>query len=112
VQLAASSIAEQHKKSDAMPLFDVNGASVGYVAGAVFYAQSIQTTPPSVPGEQPKRESGGFGLPLWAWGAIGLGAAGVLGAVALGGSGSSGGGDDPVNCNVATPNRPASCPAL
>jgi FecR protein len=112
VQLAASSIADEHKKSDAMPLFDVNGANVGYVAGSVFYAQSIQTTPPSTQGEQPRRDSGGGGFPLWAWGAIG--AVVLIGgglALAGGGGGGGGGGDEaPVNCNVATAVRPPSCP--
>jgi hypothetical protein len=91
VQLAASSIAEAHKKSDAMPLFDVNGGNVGYVSGAVFYAQSIQTTPPAVPEE--KRES--RGIPAWMWWAGGgIVLVGVLAGVAAGGGGGGGGGGD------------------
>jgi hypothetical protein len=107
VQLAASSIADQHKKSDAMPLFDVNGANVGYVAGAVFYAQSIQTTPPAV-GTEEKRES--RGIPAWMWwaGLGGLVLIGGVAAMAAGGGGSSGGGDGP----TAPPPGTATAPSL
>jgi hypothetical protein len=107
VQLAASSIADQHKKSDAMPLFDVNGANVGYVAGAVFYAQSIQTTPPAV-GTEEKRES--RGIPAWMWwaGLGGLVLIGGVAAMAAGGGGSRGGGDGP----SAPPPGTATAPSL
>jgi hypothetical protein len=104
VQLAQASIPDEHSKSDAMPLFDVNGASVGYVAGSVFYAQTIQTTPPTAQGEEPKKER--KGLPLWVWGAAGAGLVViVVGALAGGGGGGGGGGDNPPApppCSTAT----------
>ncbi len=109
VQLAASSIAEAHKKSDAMPLFDVNGGNVGYVAEAVFYAQIQTTPPPPAPGEA-KPES--RGVPAWVWWAGGgVILVGVIAAAAGGiGGGSSGGGDGP-DCPgpEATLNRPPGC---
>jgi hypothetical protein len=106
VQLAAASIADEHRKSDAMPLFDVNGANVGYVAGAVFYAQSIQTTPPAVTAQEPKRES--RRIPAWMWWAGGGLVLVAAGAAALGGGGGGGGGGDsgPTPPPCATPPCP------
>lgn len=47
VQLALARVPEAHR-ADALPLFDVNGGYVGYLAGPVFYAQAqlAPTTPP------------------------------------------------------------------
>jgi hypothetical protein len=113
VQLAASSVADEHRKSDAMPLFDVNGANVGYVAGSVFYAQSIQTTPPSVAGEEPQREPR-RGIPLWVWGAGAAGLAVIaIGAFAMGGGGGGGGDEAPgPTCPPpgSTAIKPSGCP--
>jgi hypothetical protein len=112
VQLAQASIPDEHSKSDALPLFDVNGASVGYVAGSVFYAQSIQTTPPTAAGEVPKRES--RGIPAWVWWAGGGVVLVAVGALALGGGGGGGGGggDDGPNCPPpgSTAVKPSGCP--
>jgi len=116
VQLAAASITDEHRKSDAMPLFDVNGASVGYVAGSVFYAQSIQTTPPTTtPAEEPRSER--KGIPLWTW-AVGGGLVlvGVVGLAAGGGGGGGGGGGDEAPAGpicpppASTAVKPPGCP--
>jgi hypothetical protein len=121
VQLAASSVADEHRKSDAMPLFDVNGGNVGYVAGSVFYAQavqttqSIQTTPPSVAGEEPQKEPR-RGVPLWVWGAGGAALAAIaIGAFAMGGGGGGGGGGDEAPGPTCPPPgstaiKPSGCP--
>jgi hypothetical protein len=48
VRLAAASIPEQQRtQSDAIPLFDVQGRYLGYLAGPVFYAQAPPAAPPS-----------------------------------------------------------------
>lgn len=105
VQLAQASIAEEHRKSDAMPLFDVNGANVGYVAGATFYTQ-LQTTPPVTNGPPPKPARAG--IPTWVWWAGGGVVLVAVGALALGGGGGGGGGGDeaPAPPPCATPPCP------
>ena len=100
VQLAAAGIPEGDRRSDAVPLFDVNGGYVGYLKGPVFYAQ-LQVEPPTV--APPKAEPApptpsGEGMSTRTMVIIGAIAGTVaLGAgigFALGGSsgGSSGGG--------------------
>jgi hypothetical protein len=93
VQLAAASVAGEHRKSDAMPLFDVNGANVGYVAGSVFYAMApIQVTPPEQPQQEKKDSGGGWGF--WTYAAIGAGVVltGLTVGLAFGSGGGGGGG--------------------
>lgn len=112
VQLAAAKIPEA-ARSDAMPLFDVHGGYLGYLAGPVFHAQA-QLAPPPQPGQPQGQvqvaqailgEGGGMaGLSLEAWIALGLGFGGLAGFAAYeltsGGGGTAGGGP------IATPLRP------
>jgi hypothetical protein len=50
VQLAMAKVPDADR-ADAIPLFDVNGGYVGYVAGPAFYAQAVGTAP-QTPGAQ------------------------------------------------------------
>jgi hypothetical protein len=63
VQLAAAGIPEGDRRSDAVPLFDVNGGYVGYLKGPVFYAQ-MQAEPPTAtsPGKADEKPAGGGGI--------------------------------------------------
>jgi hypothetical protein len=75
VQLAMATIPEKERNDEAMPLFDVNGAYVGYLSGPVFYAQAAQPATPEAPAAAPARR-----LSRGAIGAIGAGSVAALGA--------------------------------
>jgi hypothetical protein len=81
VQLAMATIPENDRKDEAVPLFDVNGGYVGYLAGPVFYAQATQqpTTPPAPPAR---------GMPVGAIAAIGAGSAAAIGLGIAAGTGA------------------------
>jgi hypothetical protein len=104
VQMAAAGISEPHRRSDAVPLFDVNGGYLGYLAGPVFHAQ-LQADPPTTP-PKPQEKDAGAPVPESApssgpsrrtlWTIAGVGAAvlvvGAGVAVGMGGGGGGGGG--------------------
>jgi hypothetical protein len=104
VQLAANGIPGD-RKSDAVPLFDVNAGYLGYLSGPAFYAQ-LQAEPPSVtpqkngeprPEGAPVPQSSSPGISsrtMWTIAGVGAGVLliGVGTAVAIGGGGGGGGG--------------------
>jgi hypothetical protein len=101
VRLALASIQDAEQRSDAMPLFDVNGGYVGYLSGPVFYAQNFAQEPPAQPVPQGSGgAAGGAGAPgagkaptISRTFAYGAGAVAVVGGggLALGGLGGGGG---------------------
>ena len=113
VRLAMASIQDQEQRNDAMPLFDVNGGYVGYLAGPVFYAQSSTQEAPASPAatQGGGGAAGGAGAPGAGKGpsisrafAYGAGAVAVVGGggLAAGGLGGGGGSKSP----AATPFAP------
>jgi hypothetical protein len=99
IRLAMASIPENDLANAAMPLFDVNGAYVGYLVGPVFYAQAAQAAPPAAEGEE-------SAWPSWVGAAVGVAAVGV--GISAGAGAFSGGGP---GCRPATPVGPGSvCP--
>jgi hypothetical protein len=121
VRLAMATIPDDQQTQDAVPLFDVQGLYVGYLAGPVFHAQSTTTEPcqgikeASVQAQclaaasESSAGSGGAGTgpsttKMWALGAgvVGLGGVGA-GAAALSGGSSSTKPQDPAQ---ATPFAP------
>jgi hypothetical protein len=95
VHLAMAKIPEKDR-SDAMPVFDLNGSYEGYVAGPVFYAQAQVAE--AVAGEPPATILGMEPLTFYAL-AGSLGA--VAGVSAAGAAGAFGGG------RAATPTGPS-----
>lgn len=79
IQLAMATIPEKARNDEAVPLFDVNGGYVGYLAGPVFYTQATQPTTPGAPEGAPAR-----GTSVGAIGAIGAIGAGSVAAVGVG----------------------------
>ncbi|HEX7126754.1 MAG TPA: hypothetical protein VF406_13435 [Thermodesulfobacteriota bacterium] len=101
VALAMASVPEVHRAT-AEPLFDVNGAFVGYTSGPVFYAQATGTPTPAVSTSGAAAAGAGAAPPLIA-GAVIAGTAGL--AVIAGAANDS----DPSGCrSAATPVSP--CP--
>jgi hypothetical protein len=113
VRLAMNTIPST-ERSDATPLFDVNGGYVGYLAGPVFYAQN---TSPSPEGTAPATQGGGTQgagkassvSPKFALGAGAVAAVAGGGVAAMGmggGGGGNGGGSAPAQSPAATPFGP------
>jgi hypothetical protein len=96
VQLAAAGIPEGDRRTDAVPLFDVNGGYVGYLKGPVFYAQLQADPPPTTPAKPetppPPAGEGMSTRTKWTLAAVGLGLLAIGGGVAAAMGGSSGGG--------------------
>jgi len=95
VQVAMATIPDQDRRDDAMPLFDVNGGYVGYIAGPIFHAQTqVAQSQPTPGGATAPEEETILGLEPWQ--AVGLGIVAVAGigvGIAAGaGAFSSGGG--------------------
>lgn len=118
VQLALAKVPAPDR-IEAMPVFDVNGGYVGYLAGPVFHAQAVgaPAPPPGAAGQVLMAQAvgggsgaGGGASPWWYVGALVLGAGLVIGGLCLaeewpcednGGSGGAGAGS-----GVATSLRP------
>lgn len=96
IQLAMARIPEA-QRSDAVPLFDVHGGYVGYLAGPVFYAQAQVA-------QAQLGAAAEAGIPTWVWvaGGIVLVGGGFGGAVAAGAFDDDQGGPGV----VSTPLRP------
>jgi hypothetical protein len=60
VQLAMAKIPDADR-TDAIPLFDVNGGYVGYLAGPAFYAQAVGTAPQTPGGQMQMAQAVGSG---------------------------------------------------
>ena len=83
VQLAMAAIPEPDRTDETVPLFDVNGGYVGYLAGPAFYAQATQPTTPQTPEAAPAR-----GMPVGAIAAIGAGSVAAVGVGIAAGAGA------------------------
>jgi len=100
VRLALATISDDELRSDATPLFDVNGGYVGYLSGPVFYAQTLShdnsqagTNQAGGDSDKDNKKGGPAISPKFAIGAGAVAAvAGAAGMAAGGGSGSGGGG--------------------
>jgi hypothetical protein len=103
VRLALNTISDTEQRSDATPLFDVNGGYVGYLSGPVFFAQTNFGGPnPNNNDNQDKSAGAPQGTPGGGTGpsispkfALGVGAVAAVagvGAAAFGRSGGSRGG--------------------
>jgi len=106
VRLAMAGIPAKDRMTDAMPLFDVNGQYVGYLAGPMFYAthetghpaQPGQPVQPGQPAEQgeptegPKAPGLSKGAKTTLWVLAGVAVVGGVAGLALGGGGGGGGG--------------------
>jgi hypothetical protein len=113
VRLAMNTIPDKEQRSDATPLFDVNGGYVGYLAGPVFYAQSTST---DATGQGAAAQGGAQGAgkapsfsPKFALGAGAVAAVGGGGVAAMGmggGGGGNGGSGAPAQSPAATPFGP------
>jgi len=102
IRLALNTIPDEEQRSDATPLFDVNGGYVGYLSGPVFYAHVAGqnnddaaaaqpgTTTPSGKGTAGGGAGSGFSIsPKFALGAGAVAAVAGAGAFAIGGSSGS-----------------------
>jgi hypothetical protein len=71
VQLAMAKVPDADRE-DAMPVFDVNGGYVGYLAGPAFYAQAVGTAPQAPGGQTQMAQAVGVGseggdASVWPW---------------------------------------------
>jgi len=71
VQLAMAKMPDADR-ADAIPVFDVNGGYVGYLAGPAFYAQTVSTTPQAPGGQMQMAQavgvsSEGGDTSVWPW---------------------------------------------
>ncbi len=115
VRLAMASIPEKRRNGETVPLFDVNGAYVGYLSGPLFYAQAQQETPQNTPPPGGGEGTGGTGSEGLFGGmstttmlVLGAGAVAAIGGAAIGlaGAGGGGGGGGPTTPPPATPIAP------
>jgi len=112
VRLALATISDEELRSDATPLFDVNGGYVGYLSGPVFYAQTLShdNTPAGANQADGDSDNNKKGLGISPKYAIGAGAvAAVAGGAGMGMSGGGGRGSNKGSCSgppAATPFGP------